>query len=563
MSGDSNTLTCAMALEPELCVCIYGPNNAAADRLADHFTQRFGARRVIHLVIRDPATLRLIGRGVKKAVDGGPVFASTVAGMARYFGRPPAELAIAEPTAATELMAMRYRTNAAGSRQKLIESLEMPEMEDLFDEYLQGNLRFDYRKKYVFLWSKTDEFHKEKAHHYTDPLTWQLFLDHMHTVGWIPVLVGEPLGLEAPISMVHFWKTSWANAMGYTMDVHMQAALWVHIAKRLGPRCCAIGMRSGSIEVPALIGIRTLYLEEAENEQRQRMAKWLFVVDTWFRGILQEPPGFRQQIYYYESVLKYANKHPLALTLPKPIVPVEAVKCMDAQVRAYVLGALEHIHMTGVAPRPEMDILAQICGFVGRDVQQYARAMNRASLERVVRWVSDGAATERQDAADAQLARSVLESGVMCIQGGAAARQQKGPRQSRGGSAAAAARPSQRPRGFNMVDDDPLLERKYAEPPRFDWPLQNRNPMLAPVVPLASASASASAAAAAAQAQQPQAAQSTAMVPYVPPQNIFRHFAMQEHQLLAATLRLLRPDQPAYRPISARLTELATQYGLP
>jgi hypothetical protein len=57
-----------------------------------------------------------------------------------------------------------------------------------------------------------------------------------------------------------------------------------------------VGMRSGMIEVPGLLGIRTLYLEEEHNEQANRMVQWEQKdentgVPGWKRHVVSTPRG--------------------------------------------------------------------------------------------------------------------------------------------------------------------------------------------------------------------------------------------------------------------------------
>jgi hypothetical protein len=64
-------------------------------------------------------------------------------------------------------------------------------------------------------------------------------------------------------------------------------------------------MRSGMIEVPALLGIRTLFLEEKHNGQAARMEKWLNgTVPGFDRQVVNVPAGIKQQVYWNEASLK-------------------------------------------------------------------------------------------------------------------------------------------------------------------------------------------------------------------------------------------------------------------
>ena len=128
---------------------------------------------------------------------------------------------------------------------------------------------------------------------------------------------------------------------------------------------------------------------------------------------------------------------------------------------------------------------------------------------------------------------------------------------------------------MGLLDDNPMLERKRPMGDfRWDMPMPSSRHT-------ATAGAGSAAAAAAAgptrgsslmssmslappvmHQQQPQPAQSTALVPYVPPQNIFRPLAVQEYQQLAGMKALMKPDHPAYWVIARRMAQLEREYGL-
>ena len=160
-------------------------------------------------------------------------------------------------------------------------------------------------RAYVFLFAKEGARRAEKAHHFTSILTWRILQERIEREcpGIVPVAVGDDIGLRTIPTMVRFWEEeAWQNIFkGVTIDSRSaQLGMWCYLAEKFG--CVSIvGMRSGMIEVPALLGIRTLYLEEAHNQQAGRMAKWIGRVPGYQRQVVNKPPGIKQQAYWYEQ----------------------------------------------------------------------------------------------------------------------------------------------------------------------------------------------------------------------------------------------------------------------
>lgn len=157
---------------------------------------------------------------------------------------------------------------------------------------------FDPTKSYVFLFAKSGERTAQKAHHFTSILTWRLLVDDISRDGCaIPVVVGDKLGIRTSPSLVEFWNDDeWKAIFDGAPTRADQLGLWSYFANNYGS-CSIIGMRSGAIEVPALMGIRTRYIEERGNGQAERMASWLGNVPTWSRQIVERAPGIVQQKY--------------------------------------------------------------------------------------------------------------------------------------------------------------------------------------------------------------------------------------------------------------------------
>jgi len=121
------------------------------------------------------------------------------------------------------------------------------------------------------------------------------------------VAAGDKIGLRTQPTLAEFWKDS--DWTGIWTDVKIdprsaQLGLWCLLAEEHGG-LSIIGMRSGMIEVPALLGIRTLYLEEKHNQQAERMAKWIGKVPGFERQVVERPAGIKQQLYWRDESAKH------------------------------------------------------------------------------------------------------------------------------------------------------------------------------------------------------------------------------------------------------------------
>jgi hypothetical protein len=160
----------------------------------------------------------------------------------------------------------------------------------------------------------------EKAHHFTSILTWRLLVDRISSeTSVIPVTMGDPIGLRTTPTLVEFWndeawKAIFQNVQGLDKR-SAQLGMWCYLAETF-PGLSIIGMRSGMLEVPALLGIRTMYLEEKHNDQANRMAGWLERdgkkgkegVPGFTRLEVNRPPGIAQQKYWKASAMGGSDK---------------------------------------------------------------------------------------------------------------------------------------------------------------------------------------------------------------------------------------------------------------
>ncbi len=324
MSGDRNAIASALKVNPKLGVIILGPASklAGARELEAFYVGVAGSARI---------TVHSINKG-KYASEEEAVKASYrwVDQFAHNKNtRPPwlnssVEQAVnlKSATWGTQVIADAFKHNATAA-QKLIRDLWRLDKvkkkntggeSDTFDD-LQAKVKawlgskgFHPNRQYVILFAKKGGRHAEKAHHFTSILTWRILQERLSSeTSVIPVATGDNIGLKTIPYMVEFWNDNGWKKITADYDIDSRAAqlgMWCFLAEHLKGGISIVGMRSGMIEVPALLGIRTLYLEEAHNEQAARMLKWVGKVPTYQRKTINKPAGIAQQIYWAEQSAK-------------------------------------------------------------------------------------------------------------------------------------------------------------------------------------------------------------------------------------------------------------------
>jgi hypothetical protein len=114
------------------------------------------------------------------------------------------------------------------------------------------------------------------------------------------VLVGDRPGKDITadtINMIKFWEEDpFKDFKG--LDTRIAQLRMFEYMRKSGIDLLSIGMRSGAMEGPALLGIPTIYIEETGNKQHERMEKWLGKVPGWGQmqvGTLPTRTGKRYQ----------------------------------------------------------------------------------------------------------------------------------------------------------------------------------------------------------------------------------------------------------------------------
>jgi len=91
------------------------------------------------------------------------------------------------------------------------------------------------------------------------------------------------------IDMIKFWERApFTDLKGVNSRV-AQLRLFEYM-RRKNFDLISIGMRSGAMEGPALLGIPTIYIEEEGNEQHERMEKWVGKVPGWSQSKVRSLP---------------------------------------------------------------------------------------------------------------------------------------------------------------------------------------------------------------------------------------------------------------------------------
>ncbi|MDX6743925.1 hypothetical protein [Actinocorallia sp. A-T 12471] len=156
--------------------------------------------------------------------------------------------------------------------------------------------RFDKSKAYAFLWFRRSGA-LGGAHPELDTCV-TATRDLIKTIkrnGLIEnaaiVLVGDAghgITDGVDIDLTEYWNDK--RSPFISGDRRMQLALFAYLVKA-GYNLMNIGMRSGALEGPALLGVRTVYLEEIYNLQEGRMDQWQGVVPGYRRIELGHVPS--------------------------------------------------------------------------------------------------------------------------------------------------------------------------------------------------------------------------------------------------------------------------------
>jgi hypothetical protein len=132
--------------------------------------------------------------------------------------------------------------------------------------------------------------------------------------GRIPVLIGDDIGVRTTPHLGQFWRNSEFTQIAGSSRI-AQLRLLDLLTRKYD--VISVGMRSGVLEGPALLGMRTVYLEEAGNQQPGRMEQWLKTMPNYIRVILDSPPGKEQKEAFAAHLERIASRlqRPKVITL--------------------------------------------------------------------------------------------------------------------------------------------------------------------------------------------------------------------------------------------------------
>ncbi len=425
MSGDRNTIASALHLNRHWCVLIVGlDTDPRTEQLEAFFQAKVGADRVRVMSVtskeeagsfaglaKRTSFMREAASGWVPDLEKNARRAGFVRTVADLF--KAREVTLSPPGHATATIGDWFGKKPHEVRETLRRFWSDPELAERFTVFL-GHLGFHREQRYAFLWCKTGEVGAEKAHHFTDPISWAHLARAIAEHGWMPIVVGDEIGVETRPNLVGFWN-EWQKLFDEPLPRDRQLAMWAFIATTWGDRCCSIGMRSGMLEVPALVGIRTLYLEEVANQQRARMAQWLMKVTGWCRAVLPEPPGTAQSAYWLRHMLSHQGEFQLVLK------QVDAVARLRRR-RHDVLTLIAMVMQRVTGGKVDTQVVEIIAGYVDVDVRLEKYALSLACVRVISEWVAAPKTVYETEEMEDRMLENVLSTGLLAIAGITAAR---------------------------------------------------------------------------------------------------------------------------------------------
>ena len=301
MSGDMFGVAAALRFDPKLGVAIFYDSRKNKDReietkLLDFYKTKDGTQhpRVALIPVTDS------DKAYKSAIAGD--FSNEKLfpyGKPKILSRVHNCLSIGN---VTRIVAERYSTNPEAAKAEL-EKEWLPEgaKEGLAKSYDSGKTiaewvtekGFEKGKSYAFIWFRRSG-EKGGAHKELDTsekATQQIIeVAKKGEAAEKLVIIGDSghdLGKVADINLTEFWNESGSPFKGSGRK--MQLALFAYLINN-GFNIMNIGMRSGALEGPALLGVKTVFLEEKYNLQEGRMDQWQGVVPGFKRVELEHVP---------------------------------------------------------------------------------------------------------------------------------------------------------------------------------------------------------------------------------------------------------------------------------
>jgi hypothetical protein len=236
--------------------------------------------------------------------DAHAVYVDLLAGGARYGASAKADAGLKArdtfigPGIATSMVGEKYQANAGNARASVRDAWTLGEgpSEAEMNTFLTGKT-IQPGRKYALLWIRLSAKTKKGGAHAELDTSLQgvrdLKAEIIAQTGREVIVVGDdphkPDIAHNAINLLEFWNEAPFNT-GTKVEKRMaQLRLFSHMIEN-GYDLVSIGMRSGAMEGPALLGVPTVYIENEGNRQSIRMEKWLGKVPGWTQAKVKQLP---------------------------------------------------------------------------------------------------------------------------------------------------------------------------------------------------------------------------------------------------------------------------------
>ncbi|MEC0225750.1 hypothetical protein [Paenibacillus alba] len=154
---------------------------------------------------------------------------------------------------------------------------------------------------YALLWMKQGELTHPHAHHYTSEGSQQKLIKDVTKSGRIPVNIGDKMGVTTVPDLTEFWNHP---EFPYQNEGRKGQIRMLHYLAHSGQYdVVSVGMRSGILEGPALVGMKVIFMEEEGNDQAARWENLIGTLPNLKRVILDAPPGLAEKKLWIDNIL--------------------------------------------------------------------------------------------------------------------------------------------------------------------------------------------------------------------------------------------------------------------
>jgi hypothetical protein len=296
MSGDMFGICAALTLDPTLRVLILEEGDEKFKGVREEQSALYEAFYTTALKqagVKDDDIPKRIGR--VKVNDTNNVYKFFTAGNYRrpYTGPKWADLQFKDHTPekagyATTIVGNTYQADSATSQdtvRKAFTGDKKGPNDDQLKEFV-ARKGFQAGKKYALLWIRLSAKEKSGGAHAeldTSIEGVRQLKKMLKSTGRTPVVIGDRPRKDVTagaIDMIKFWdEEPFKSFKG--LDTRIAQLRMFEYMRGAGIDLISIGMRSGAMEGPALLGIPTIYIEEVGNQQAGRMQKWKGKVPGW------------------------------------------------------------------------------------------------------------------------------------------------------------------------------------------------------------------------------------------------------------------------------------------